>query len=316
MKKSQPRFKPGKLLAFFIVALLTLTVNAAIQNGGFESGTLTNWTLTGNGAFGDSPRSTPRFGQPTEGSYYADSGYDVVGVWDETNTGVLQSANFTLGSNEVVQFEIGGWSKVGGGGFEHCYVGLYLAADGSELNRAWTPNGNNPVGAMIEHGTNVDVEVYIKVVDDGTNAGFAWLTVDDFRIVDTADPNFDFESGYLNWSIAGSAWGSGPVTTNFAPWFFEHIGLHGTYYANSMVNGEAATGTIKSVNFTLPKDSQLNFLICGYSHWGVGPGTDYNYVTLRKVSDDTQIGDAVYTPGQNTFIDVVITNPPYDKGLS
>jgi len=304
---SQPRFKRSRLLATIIAALLTLTVNAEILNGGFETGSLTNWTLTGNGAFGDSPRSEVRFNQPTEGSYYADSGFDAGGVWVETNTGVLQSAIFSLGLNEAIQFDIGGWSKWGGGGFEHCYVGLYLAADGSELDRAWTPNGNDAVLANLEHGTNINIDVYIKVVDDGTNAGFAWLSVDNFRILDTADPNFDFENGYLNWNVAGPAWGSGSVTTNYLPVHNVGFGCHGDYFAVSRLGGEAATGTIKSINFTLPKDSQLNFLICGWSSWA-GGGGEYNYVTLRKVSDDTQIGDAVYAPGINSFVDAVISN--------
>ena len=302
-----------KLILVCIFTFISLTVTAAIQNGGFETGSFTNWTLTGNGAFGDSPRSELRFNQPTEGSYYADSGFNASNEWVETNTGVLQSDNFILGPDEVVLFDIGGWSKWGGGGFEHCYVGLFLAADGSELDRAWTPNANDAVPANLLYGTNIDMEVYIKVVDDGTNAGYAWLSVDNFMILDTVDPNFDFENGYMNWDVTGPAWGNGPATTNYFPLNSVGFGCHGDYFALSLAGGETATGTIKSINFTLPKDSQLNFMICGWSYTPPDATPTYNYVTVKKVSDDTQIGDIVYAPGAdslplNSFVDAVVSN--------
>ncbi len=293
------------LCTLIATTLLTITATADIPNGSFETGTLTNWTLVGNGAFGDSPRSTPRFGQPTEGIYYADSGYDASGVWVEMNTGTLQSANFTLDSSEVIQFSIGGWSKWGGGGFEHCYVGLYLADNDSELDRAWTPNGNSPVQESLVSGTNIDVEVYIKVVDDGATGGFAWLTVDNFRTIDTTDPNFDFEYGYMNWTTAGLAWGAGPVTTNWVPVHFAGNPIHLEYYANSMLGGEINTGTIKSINFTYPTDGSVKFLIGGHStHW---TPEVYNYVAIKDASTHAEYG-RVYAPDQNYVTERAITN--------
>jgi len=285
--------------------LFTLTAVADIQNPGFELGDLIGWSLTGNGAFGDSPRSIPRFNQPTEGSYYADSGYDATNGWVESNTGTLQSAVFTLGSNEVVQFDIGGWSKWSGGGFEYCYVGLYLADDGSELDREWTPNGNNAIGGSVDPKTNMNIDVYIKVVDDGTNSGYAWMSVDNFRIIDTDSPNRDFEYGYINWDVSGPAWGTGPVTTNYDPFFFEHNPIHGKYYANSKVGGETATGTLRSATFTYPKDGCVSFLIAGHST-RFSP-TIYNYVTLKDAVTHADYG-TVYTPDQDLVVEKAITN--------
>jgi|GEM_PF-2900593 len=299
-----------KTLLISIVVTLSLTATAAIQNGGFETGDLTAWTLTGNGAFGNSPTTNDlpaphHANQPVEGMYYANSGYDATNGWVETNTGVLQSANFTLGSNEGVLFEIGGWSKWGGGGFEHCYVGLYLADDGTELDRVWTPNGNDAVLKNLEHGTNIDVDVYIKVVDNGTNTGYAWLSVDAFRTADTTDPNFDFENRYLNWSVAGLAWGSSPVTTNFYPWIFAGSPIHGEYYANSIVGGETQTGSLRSATFTYPQDGYVKFLIAGHStRW---PPAIYNYVVLKDASTHAEYGK-VYAPDQDHVVVRAITN--------
>ncbi len=114
--------------------------------------------------------------------------------------------------------------------------------------------------------------------------------------------NHDFETGnYNDWTKTGTAWGSTPVTTNFLSVHFEHNGLHGTYYANSLVAGEAAIGVLKSATFTCPTNNSVLFLLGGWSKFQ-GGGSDYNYVTLNLASDGTEL-DRVYTPNQNVLVE-------------
>jgi len=122
-----------------------------------------------------------------------------------------------------------------------------------------------------------------------------------------AVPNNDFETGnYNNWTTTGTAWGGAPVTTNFQPWFFEHCGLHGTYYANSRFGGEAATGTLRSSTFLCPTNNSVSFLIGGWSSWA-GGGGEYNYVTLNLASDGTEL-DREYAPGQNALTKKILSS--------
>jgi len=308
------------LSAIIIVTLFfAFTANADIINGGFETGNLTGWTLSGNGAFGNSPTTNDlpsplHANQPVEGMYYANSGYDSSDVWVEANTGILQSAAFTLEANEEVEFYIGGWSAAGGGAFNWNYVALCRASDDVELDRAWTPNGNDAIKAIVNHNTNISISVYLKVVDDGEGAGgYRWLSVDYFQIVEIVPPdprNWDFETGtYTNWTVIfGNAFGQ-PTTQNAGG---QITGWQGIYYAgtlypeNAGVN-EAATGVIRSVTFTCPTNNAVSFLLNGWSSRGAfgNPGKVYNYVTLNLASDGTEL-DRVWGPNENVMQNVAL----------
>ena len=312
--------KKSKFLSAVIIVALFFTclVNADIVNGGFETGNLTGWTLSGNGSFGNSPTTNDlpaphHANQPVEGMYYANSGYDSSDVWVEANTGILQSAAFTLEANEEVEFYIGGWSATGGGAFNWCYTALYRASDDVELDRAWTPNGNNAVRATLKHNTNTSVSVYIKVVDDADGGGFAWISVDNFKIevIVPPDPrNWDFETGtYTNWTvISGDAFGQ-PTTQNAGG---QITGWQGTYYAGTLYPDnaglvETAVGVLRSVTFTCPTNNAVSFLLNGWSSRGPfgNPGKVYNYVTLNLASDGTEL-DRIWGPNENVMQNVAL----------
>jgi len=309
MKKSQLlnllpgefRVSTSHLLAVLTVALLASTAFADIQNGGFESGDYTGWTVSGN-AWGSHPTNT-------------DMGVGIAG-WNgnycalsringENQTGTLRSANFTLLSGERVDFLIGGWRSVNVPAESNWnYVVLCRASDDAELDRIYAPNMTpNMVARKLFPGTTNELEVYIKAVDDASGGAFAWMDVDEFEIVEAPDPSilFDFEAGtYTNWVTSGTAWGSAPVTTGYLPVHFEHIGQHGTYYANSHVGGETAVGTLRTINFTYQSNTLIRFKIAGWSSYGFGSeGGAYNYISLKRASDDFTYTN-IFAPNQTS----------------
>jgi len=302
MKKSQRlNFSTSQLLAVFTVALISLSATADILNGGFESGSYTGWTVTGN-AWGNHPTNT-------------DMGVGIAG-WNgnycalsringEDQTGTLQSDNFILLSGERVDFLIGGWRSVNVPAESNWnYVVLCRASDDAELDRIYAPNMTpNMVARKLFPGTTNELEVYIKAVDDASGEGFAWMDVDDFKIVEAPDPSilFDFEAGtYTNWTTTGLAWGSAPVTTGYLPVHFEHIGQHGTFYANSHVGGETQIGTLRTINFTYQSNTLIRFKIAGWSSYGFGSGGGaYNYISLKRASDDFTYTN-IFAPNQTS----------------
>ncbi|RKX38875.1 MAG: hypothetical protein DRP64_15040, partial [Verrucomicrobia bacterium] len=149
-----------------------------LVNGDFETGDLTGWTKTG-GAFDLNPTQSDGGGlfSGWEGNWYVNSW-----VAGESETGTLTSDPFAL-TSQYISFLITGWSAWGGGAEEYNYVTLHLASDDSVLDRIYTPNQTaGMLTKMLNGGTNVGQQVYIKVTDDGGAAGFAWMAVDSFRI--------------------------------------------------------------------------------------------------------------------------------------
>lgn len=300
----------NKIFIGLVIVLSASAFAAAPANPSFETGTLTNWTLTGDGAFGDSPRTGPRFNQPKDGTYYADSGFDSGGVWDETKVGVLQSDNFTLGADEMLSCWIGGWSAWGGGSFDWNYVGLYRASDDVELGRAWTRNQNDAFIQTLDAGTNVDLSVYIKVIDNANTGGFAWITVDDFQANAVDARNWNFEQAtYDKWTLLSGTAFQMPTAMDVGG---QVSGWDGAFYASSgYYDGynwnEDAVGVLRSDTFTMPADYGLAFKINGWSSWA-GGASNYNYLTLNLASDDTELGRS-WAPGNNAMQSRLFINP-------
>jgi len=269
-----------------------------IINPGFEAGNPIDWTVTGDAFSGNAITDTNWPSSGFEGDFLANSFY---GTGGETATGTLQSDNFILKKDEQISFLIGGWRSVAPSTASNWnYLVLCRASDDMELDRVWAPN---ITGAMVQrglkHNSDSDIEVYIKVVDDGAGAGgYRWLSVDNFSKVnyDSSFGNncgFEFD-GFSSWNVAGPAFTSTPESTD------EGVGIggwEGTFYACSRKGGEAATGTIRSVTFSCSPESYVSFLANGYSTNTVGDGgTDYNYVTLNRASNGEEL-DRVYMPG-------------------
>ncbi len=278
-------FTTSRLLSIFVIALLTFRASAEIQNGNFETGVFSPWTVVnGNGAWGNAPTNGSSGGAAGwQGTYYAQSAGS--GSWNENTIGTLRSAVFTYPADGKIYYRHGGWSKVDwGAGTDWNYVALKLT-NGTELARVYTS------GALIMSGTSISSvaaygkECYLEAIDNRAGS-WGWFVVDDFRIFVSGE-NFDFELGtWEDWTVTGTAFGAAPASSNSGHGNIS--GWHGDFYANSWIGTESATGILKSTNFVFT--GVLEFLIGGHSRGQDGTRTLTNYVALYRDSDDTEIG--------------------------
>ena len=164
----------------------------AIVNGGFETGDLTGWLLL------DGTALTRAAIVPTsqyywtdrmvygEGEYYLDGSNN--GAIQESLTGAIRSTKFTLGGDGFITFMMGS----GNGG---SYVALCDGNTDEELIKQENTYFSDPALALTLLRFYMDASEYIgrvcylKVVDanDGSNGGFAFINVDDFRVSLTKD---------------------------------------------------------------------------------------------------------------------------------
>ena len=168
-----------------------------IVNGGFEdcdleAGILTGWKLLEGTALTIAnvvPTSQYYWDDRSvygEGNYYLDGSNN--GATLESLTGALRSTKFTLGGDGYISFMFG----AGNGG---SYVALCDGNTDEELIVMYNEYFSDPALALtllrmyMDASEYIGKVVYLKVVDanDGSNGGFAFVTVDDFRVSMTVD---------------------------------------------------------------------------------------------------------------------------------
>lgn len=163
-----------------------------IQNPGFESGDLSGWVILDGTALSRAaivPTSQYYWSDRAvygEGEYYLDGSNN--GAIQENLTGAIRSSKFTLGGDGYISFMIGS----GNGG---SYVALCDGATDEELIKVENEYFSDPALALtllrvyIDGSEYLGRVVYLKVVDanDGSNGGFAFINVDDFRVSLTRD---------------------------------------------------------------------------------------------------------------------------------
>ena len=163
-----------------------------IQNGGFENGDLSGWLiLEGTALTGAAIVPTSQYYWTDravygEGEYYLDGSNN--GAIQENLTGAIRSTKFTLGGDGYISFMMGS----GNGG---SYVALCDGNTDEELIKVTNDYFSDPALALTLLRMYMDASeyigrvVYIKVVDanDGSNGGFAFINVDDFRVSLTKD---------------------------------------------------------------------------------------------------------------------------------
>ena len=163
-----------------------------IQNPGFESGDLSGWVILDGTALSRAaivPTTQYYWTDRAvygEGEYYLDGSNN--GAIQENLTGAIRSSKFTLGGDGYISFMIGS----GNGG---SYVALCDANTDEELIKMENEYFSDPALALtllrvyMDGSEYVGRVVYLKVVDanDGSNGGFAFINVDDFRVSMTRD---------------------------------------------------------------------------------------------------------------------------------
>src|SRR6056297_1263616 len=75
------------------------------------------------------------------------------------------------------------------------------------------------------------------------------LAFNAYAVTEPSNPSFE-EGSFTGWTKTGTAWGNNPVSTDL----YTGGGL-GEYWAYSLGNGESATGTLTSDDFTLVGNS-------------------------------------------------------------
>ena len=174
-----------------------------IANGGFEecdleNGVLTGWKLLDGSALTVAnvvPTSQYYWDDRSvygDGAYYLDGSNN--GATAENLTGAIRSQKFTLGGDGYITFMMG----CGNGG---SYVALCDGNTDEELIKVENTYFSDPALALTLLRMYMDASeyigrvVYLKVVDanDGSNGGFAFICVDDFRVSLTADEVAELE---------------------------------------------------------------------------------------------------------------------------
>ena len=78
---------------------------------------------------------------------------------------------------------------------------------------------------------DIDLSVYVKVVDDGDLAGFAWLSIDKFEANAVDARNWNFEQGaYDKWTLQSGTAFQLPTAMDVAG---QVSGWKGAFYASS-----------------------------------------------------------------------------------
>ncbi|MDE6398331.1 MAG: hypothetical protein K2L51_03325, partial [Clostridiales bacterium] len=197
-----------------------------IQNGGFETGDLTGWTVeSGNAYSDDCVVSKTDFGFADDG-YTARIAFNHTGNWhlygrafddryESQRVGSLRSQTFTLAGDGTISLKLAGGSLYNKDGNEkpeyaQCFVGVYRASDNRMVARQtneyfvkhqdgnFDANKYDPVnGSLSTDNYNrytihleeyTGEQLYIRIVDNDPDFYYGYLSVDDVRTYSEAGP--------------------------------------------------------------------------------------------------------------------------------
>lgn len=160
--------------------------STTIVNGGFEEGNLTGWKILTGSAFSNAGIVSTDQGYWADdldiygwGNYYFDGNND--GQTPESYIGSMRSTKFTLAGDGFISFMIGGSNNL-------TYVAINDGNTGEELVKVYNETFKDPSFALTLRRVYVDMSehigkvLYISVVDEKASGGFAFITVDDFRV--------------------------------------------------------------------------------------------------------------------------------------
>ncbi len=191
----------------------------SIENGGFETGDLTGWTVESGKAFSEENVCTK-----STFSFQEDENHNKINIGQSGNwhlygkgfddrvpnsfTGVLRSSNFILGGTGTISMKLAGGATAmeGENGAkkpmaERCYVGVYLAETDQMIAKqentyflkhttsyvnpaqysANVYNTDNYYTYRLDLSEYLGKEMYLKIIDNDRSYYYGYLSVDDVR---------------------------------------------------------------------------------------------------------------------------------------
>lgn len=170
------RFKLLLSVSILAVALSLMPANAAIENGGFETGDFSGWTADSTWVIN---QDSHIWYSGWQGKYYAWSGRN-----GEPALGTLKSKPFVL-DRDGVRVMAAGWASIHGTGIPRRwnYIALKLE-DGAEIDRVYAPDTTAFVPLVLDASKYKGKSAYIEAVDDADEPSYSMLCIDDVRTVD------------------------------------------------------------------------------------------------------------------------------------
>lgn len=308
-------------------------------NGGFESADLSGWTAEYGNAFGDDcVMSDKTFTYDYDANhnalpvnatgnwYLSGRGFD--GKYSGARTGAIRSTEFVLPNDGIISMKLAGGALTVGKGENAplkskeklCYVGVYRASDDRLLARqtneyfiehtedyvnpdkyaAGVYNTDNFSEYTLDLSAYAGEKVYLRIVDNDDSYYYGYLSVDDIRVGEDAEPqtegaffiktrdyaedadspseheikNGGFETGSLaGWEIVGGDAFSNDGVNAENVWWNENItySRDGEYHYGKY--RPSATGVMRSSEFVLGGS--------GYISWKLGGCSDNGKTYLR-----------------------------------
>ena len=236
----------------------------------FDGPNYGNWTVTGT-AFGPGPAQGTLTNQmPVSG--YVGNGLVNSYYGGDASTGTLTSPTFTL-TNRCISFLIGGGNNPG-------VTCLNLLINGAVVQSATGNNSEALQWANWNVSEWLGQSAQLQIVDNATGS-WGHIDVDEIMF---SDIFADFEgTNYGNWTVTGTAFGSGPAQ---GPANSNITGYLGNGLVYSYSGGNAATGTLTSPSFTITRNC-INFLIGG----GNNPGSTCINLLVKGAVVQTATGN-------------------------
>ena len=170
-----------------------------IQNGGFETGDLTGWSIVEVNAFSNDCVTAQTTFWDQKIPFNQEGNWHLLGIGDdgkipESATGKLKSSDFTLGGDGIVSMKIGAAKDP-----DQCYVAVFTADDdkmiAKQSNTSFLDPGvadpakyasglaftNNYAEYKLDLKEYLGKKLYLEIVDEATDPGFGFINVDDIR---------------------------------------------------------------------------------------------------------------------------------------
>lgn len=311
-------------------------VNNDIENGSFETGNLSGWTVIEGTAFSDQNVSNASTWW-AEGITYNKVGIYHLDGWGgagESATGKLRSSIFNLSGSGFISFRIGGAKNKDLVNIEihdadtNELIAIYGNKEFNSTGFPYVENGlrlANMVLYKADLSEYIGKNLYIEIVDNAQN-DWGLIFADDFKAYYETEPqdgilatnlykptysatvdNPSFETGDLSgWTVIEGTAFSNDNVSSASTWWAEGIPYNqdGLYHLDGWGGlGEAAKGKLQSSMFTLKGSGFITFRLGGAKN------VSLTYIQVV----DAATGEIVAKYGNTEFAD--INFPSVENGM-